>query len=64
MCGYTFCMKLVVWLLVLAAAAVLAYSLVKWRRRRAELKRRSEERYATLMAEAIAGARQKKASKG
>jgi hypothetical protein len=56
-------MKLVVWLLALAAVAVLAVSLVKWRRRRAELKRRSEERYASLMAEAIAGARKKKASK-
>jgi Flp pilus assembly protein TadB len=57
-------MKLVVWLLVLAAAAVLAYSFVKWRRRRAQLKRRSEERYASLVAEAIAGARKEKASKG
>jgi len=57
-------MKLVVWLLALAAVAVLAVSLIKWRRRRAELKRRSEERYASLMAEAIAGARKKKASKG
>jgi Flp pilus assembly protein TadB len=57
-------MKLVVWVLVLAAAAVLAYSLIKWRRRRAELKRRSEERYAILMAEAVSAAKKKDPSKG
>jgi hypothetical protein len=57
-------MKLVVWVLVLAAAAVLAYSLIKWRRRRAELKRRSEERYAIFMAEAVSAAKKKDPSKG
>jgi hypothetical protein len=57
-------MKLVTWLLVIAAIAAFAYSLIRWRRRRAELKRASEERYAALMAEAIAAARKKSPSKG
>jgi len=59
---YTFCMKLL-WVLALAAAAGLVYALIRWRRRRAELKRASEERFVALMAEAAA-ARKKDASKG
>jgi hypothetical protein len=57
-------MKLVTWLLIITAITGLAYSLIRWRRRRAELKRASEERYATLMAEAVAAARKKDVAKG
>jgi hypothetical protein len=57
-------MKLVIWLLVIAAIAAFAYSLIRWRRRRAELKRASEERYATLVAEAVSAAKKKDLSKG
>jgi len=55
-------MKLL-WVLALAAAAGLVYALIRWRRRRAELKRASEERFVALMAEAAA-ARKKAPSKG
>jgi hypothetical protein len=54
MCRYTFCMKVVVWLLGAAAIGVLVYGLVKWRRRSEELRRASEERSAALMAEVMA----------
>jgi hypothetical protein len=57
-------MKLVTWLLAIAAIAAFAYSLARWRRRRAEIKRAAEERYATLMAEAMAAARKKDPSTG
>jgi hypothetical protein len=53
MSRYTFCMKLVVWLVMLAAAAGLAYWYWSWRRRWAERKRASEERFATFMAQAM-----------
>jgi len=59
MCRYTFCMKPVMWLLTIAAIAVAAYGLVRWRRRRAELARASEQRTAAFMAEMMAAARPK-----
>jgi hypothetical protein len=57
-------MKLVTWFLIITAATTVGYLLIRWRRRRAELKRASEERYAALMAEAIAAAKRKDLSKG
>jgi cytochrome b subunit of formate dehydrogenase len=64
MCRYTFRMKLVTWLLFIAAVTAFAYGLIRWRRRRAELQRASEERFAALMAEAIAAGQKKAPSKG
>lgn len=61
MCGYTFCMKYVVWLLAAAVIGALVYSLVKWRRRSEELRRASEERSAALMAEVMAAAKSRPA---
>jgi uncharacterized protein YqhQ len=52
-------MKVVIWLFLLAAIAGVAYCLIKWRRRRAELKHASEERFATFMAEAMTTAKPK-----
>lgn len=45
-------MKLLLWILVLATLAGLAYSFRSWRRRRAELERLSEARFATFIAQA------------
>ena len=46
-------MKLVAWLVMLAVAGGLAYWYWSWRRRWAERKRASEERFATFMAQAV-----------
>ena len=59
MCRYTFCMKLVIWLAVIAAIAVLVYGIVKWRRRREELEQASEQRTAAFMAEMMAATKAK-----
>jgi hypothetical protein len=53
MSRYTFCMKLVVWLVMLAAAGGLAYWYWSWRRRWAGRKRASEERFSAFMAQAM-----------
>jgi hypothetical protein len=50
-------MKLVIWLLGVAAIGVFVYGLVKWRRRNEDLRRASEERSAALMAEVMAAAK-------
>jgi len=50
--GYTFRMKVVTWLLVLAAIGVLGYAVWTWRRRWQERQRVSEERFATFLAQA------------
>jgi len=52
-------MKLVLWLAVIAAIAVLVYGAVKWRQRREELERASEQRSAAFMAEMMAAAKAK-----
>jgi hypothetical protein len=44
--------KLVIWLLVLAAIGVFGYAIWSWRRRWQERERASLERFAALMAEA------------
>jgi hypothetical protein len=59
MSGYTFCMREVIWLLAVAAAGGFGYWLWSWRRRRAELKRASEERFASFMAQAMVAAKSK-----
>src|ERR1041384_8228080 len=61
MCRYTFCMKIVIWLLGVAAIGVFVYGLVKWRRRSEELRRASEERSAAMMAEVMAAAKSRPA---
>jgi hypothetical protein len=45
-------MKLVIWLLVLAAIGAIGYSLWKWRQRWLERKRAAEERFASFIAQA------------
>jgi len=50
-------MKFVLWLLVIAAAAALVYWFRSWRRRWTERKEASEERFAGLMAQAVASAK-------
>jgi hypothetical protein len=57
MSRYTFCMKPVIWLVVLAAAGGFAYWYWSWRRRWAERKQASEERFATFMAQAMVAAK-------
>jgi hypothetical protein len=57
MSRYTFCMKALVWLLAISAAAGLTYWFRSWRRRLADLKRASEERLATFMAQATVAAK-------
>jgi hypothetical protein len=57
-------MKSLMWLLAIAAIAVLAYGIVSWRRRSADLSRASEERTAAFMAEMMAAARPTTASPG
>ena len=52
-------MREVVWVLALAAAGGFAYWLWSWRRRRAVLKRASEERFASFMAQAMIAAKAK-----
>jgi hypothetical protein len=52
-------MKLVLWLAIIAAIAVLVYGAVKWRQRREELERASEQRSAAFMAEMMAAAKVK-----
>jgi uncharacterized iron-regulated membrane protein len=59
MCRYTFCVKLVIWLGVIAAIGVLVYGIVKWRQRREELERASEQRSAAFMAEMMTVAKAK-----
>jgi HAMP domain-containing protein len=49
---YTFRMKQVIWLLVLAAIAAIGYTLWKWRQRWLERRRASEERFASFIAQA------------
>jgi hypothetical protein len=49
--GYTFRMKFLLWVTLIAAAAGFAYWLRSWRRRRAQRQRASDERLAALMAE-------------
>jgi hypothetical protein len=50
--GYTFRMKVVTWLLVLAAIGVFGYAVWTWRRRWQEQQRASEERFASFLAQA------------
>jgi hypothetical protein len=50
--GYTFRMKVLVWLLVLGAIGGIVVLLWKWRERWVEHKRASEERLATFIAQA------------
>ena len=54
-------MKLVIWLAVIAAIAVLVYGIVKWRQRREELEQASEQRTAAFMAEMMAATRSRAA---
>jgi hypothetical protein len=49
-------MKLVMWLSVIAAIAAFVYGLMRWRQRRAELTRASEQRTAAFMAAVMAAA--------
>jgi HAMP domain-containing protein len=49
---YTFRVKFVLWLLVLAAIGVFGYAIWSWRRRWQERERASQERFAAFMAEA------------
>jgi hypothetical protein len=53
-------MKQVVWLAAAATAAGFAYWVWRWRRRWAERKRASEERYASFVAQAMVTAKPKK----
>ena len=55
-------MKLVMWLLVIAAIAGFVYGLIRWRQRSAELTRASEQRTAAFMAEVMAAAKPKPAT--
>jgi hypothetical protein len=50
--GYTFPMKLVAWLLLVGTVGAAAYTFWKWRARWVERKRASEERFASLIAQA------------
>jgi hypothetical protein len=50
--GYTFRMKVFVWLIILGAIGGVAYVLWKWRERWLEHKRASEERLAIFVAQA------------
>jgi predicted Zn-dependent protease len=52
-------MKAVIWVFVIAAATGFAYWFWHWERRRAELKRASEERSAAFMAQALVAAKSK-----
>jgi hypothetical protein len=54
---YTFRMKLLVWLSAIAGAAGLAYWFRSWRAREAQRSRASEERFASLMAQAMVPAK-------
>jgi len=45
-------MKVVIWLLVLAAIGAMGYALWKWRQRWLERKRAAEERFASFIAQA------------
>jgi hypothetical protein len=49
---YTFRVKLVIWLVVLAAIGLFGYAIWSWRRRWQERERASQERFAALLAEA------------
>jgi hypothetical protein len=53
-------MKAVIWVFVLGVGAGLGYWFWSWRRRRADLKRASEERFATFMAQALVAGKAKK----
>jgi hypothetical protein len=50
--GYTFCMKLLLWMLVLAAIGVIGYVLWSWRRNWLERQRAAEERFASFIVQA------------
>jgi hypothetical protein len=50
--GYTFRVKTWVWILAIAAVAVLGYAIWTWRQRWLERQRASEERMAAFMAQA------------
>jgi hypothetical protein len=52
-------MKLLLWTVLIAAAAGIAYWLRSWRRRHAERQRAAEQRLAALMAEVQASKRSK-----
>ena len=52
-------MQAVIWVFVLGATAGLAYWFWSWSRRRADLKRASEERFASFMAQALVAGKAK-----
>src|ERR1051325_6180850 len=54
--GYTFCVKLVIWFISLAAVAGIVYGLWRAKARWQERTRASEERFASFMAQALPGA--------
>src|SRR5262245_10736771 len=51
--GYTFCMKGMVWFIVLAAVAGIVYGLYRMRAKWEERNRASEERFASFMKQAL-----------
>ena len=55
-------MKSLMWVLAIAALVALAYGIVSWRRRRAEVERAAEQRSAAFMAEMMAATRAKGAA--
>jgi hypothetical protein len=52
-------MQAVIWVFIFGTMAGLAYWLWSWRQRRAELKRVSEERFASFMAQALVAGKEK-----
>jgi hypothetical protein len=50
--GYTFCVKILGWLIVAAAIALIAYAISRWRRRWHEHRRASEQRFTAFIAQA------------
>jgi hypothetical protein len=52
-------MKSLMWILAIGAIAAMAYGIVSWRRRRADLDRAAEQRSAAFMAEMMAATRAK-----
>jgi hypothetical protein len=55
-------MKSLMWVVAIAAIAALAYGIVSWRRRHAEIERAAEQRSAAFMAEMVAATRAKSAT--
>jgi len=51
--GYTFLVKLIGWLLLIAAAAGVAVAFWRWRRREEERRRAAKERLRSFMAQAM-----------